>query len=92
MVAGDTASDNLNQDINDPVFVELGVIGYIIPGLIALWFNRQGVLQTLSALIIASVLVRLVLVVLVPDVLMAYDSDEVSLRTILGEIFAGEEP
>lgn len=92
MVAGDTASDNLNQDINDPVFVELGVIGYIIPGLIALWFNRQGVLQTLSALIIASVLVRLVLVVLVPDVLMAYDSDEVSLRTILNEMFSGEEP
>ena len=92
MVAGDTASDNLNQDINDPVFVELGVIGYIIPGLIALWFNRQGVLQTLSALIIASVLVRLVLVVLVPDVLMAYDSDDVSLRVILSEMFSPEEP
>jgi len=43
---GDTEYDNLNQRISDPVFVELGVIGYIIPGLIALWFNRQGVLPT----------------------------------------------
>jgi poly-gamma-glutamate biosynthesis protein PgsC/CapC len=39
------------------------VIGYIIPGLIALWIDRQGVIETLGALLTASVIVRLVLVV-----------------------------
>jgi len=89
LVQGDTAVDNLNQEIADPVFVELGVIGYIIPGLIALWFNRQGVMPTLSALIIASVLVRLTLVVLVPDLLMAYDSNEISVKVLLAQLFSG---
>jgi poly-gamma-glutamate biosynthesis protein PgsC/CapC len=66
----DTAVDSLNQSYQ-PVFVELGVIGYIIPGLIALWFHRQGVLQTLSALAITSVLVRLTLIVIIPDIMIA---------------------
>jgi poly-gamma-glutamate biosynthesis protein PgsC/CapC len=39
------------------------VIGYIIPGLIALWMDRQGIVQTLSSLTIVTVIVRLVLVV-----------------------------
>jgi gamma-polyglutamate biosynthesis protein CapC len=38
------------------------VVGYIIPGLIALWLDRQGIIETLSALITASVVVRLLLV------------------------------
>lgn len=38
------------------------VIGYIIPGLIALWFDRQGVIQTLSTLAAASVAVRMILI------------------------------
>src|SRR5690625_7059404 len=29
-------------------YFELGVIGYIIPGLIAIWFERQGVVKTLE--------------------------------------------
>lgn len=41
---------------------ELHLIGYIIPGLIAIWLDRQGVVETLSALITASVVVRLLLV------------------------------
>ena len=47
-----------------PIFVDSGVIiiGYIIPGLIALWFDRQGVLETISTLIAASVVVRIVLI------------------------------
>jgi poly-gamma-glutamate biosynthesis protein PgsC/CapC len=40
------------------------VIGFIIPGLIALWFDRQGVVQTCSVLVITSVVVRLALVLL----------------------------
>jgi len=38
-------------------------IGYIIPGLIANWMERQGVFRTLFTMIIAAVLVRLVLMV-----------------------------
>ena len=45
--------------------VELNVIGFIIPGLIALWLDRQGVVETIAALITASVVVRLILVLVV---------------------------
>ena len=39
------------------------VIGYIIPGLIALWMDRQGVVETTCTLLTASVMTRLLLVV-----------------------------
>lgn len=42
---------------------EYAVIGYIIPGLIAIWLDRQGVIETFSSLVTASVVVRLVLIV-----------------------------
>lgn len=38
------------------------VVGYIIPGLIALWMDRQGAVETISSLLTASVVVRLVLI------------------------------
>ena len=40
------------------------VIGFIIPGLIALWMDRQGKLQTLGPLMTSSVMVRLVLILI----------------------------
>jgi poly-gamma-glutamate biosynthesis protein PgsC/CapC len=39
-------------------------IGFIIPGLLAYWMKRQGILQTLAAMAVASVLVRLALIAL----------------------------
>jgi poly-gamma-glutamate biosynthesis protein PgsC/CapC len=45
--------------------VEYQLIGYIIPGLIAIWFDRQGVVETISALLSASVVVRLILILAV---------------------------
>jgi poly-gamma-glutamate biosynthesis protein PgsC/CapC len=42
--------------------IELSMVGYIIPGLIAVWIDRQGTLETFSALITASVIVRLGLI------------------------------
>jgi len=42
--------------------VDLAVIGYIIPGLIAIWMDRQGIVETFSSLLTASVVVRLVLI------------------------------
>jgi len=38
-------------------------IGYIVPGLIANWFERQGFLKTLFTMTVAAVLVRLILIV-----------------------------
>ncbi len=38
-------------------------IGYIIPGLIAYWMLRQGIVETLCTMIMAALIVRLALVV-----------------------------
>jgi len=46
-------------------FDDAAVIGFIIPGLIALWMDRQGVMQTFGSLIIVSVIVRLTLILTV---------------------------
>lgn len=43
--------------------LSLQAVGFIIPGLIALWMERQGVWKTLSTMLIAAVLVRLILIV-----------------------------
>ena len=40
------------------------VIGYIIPGLIAIWMERQGIVETISTLLTAAVVIRLVLILL----------------------------
>lgn len=40
---------------------DFSVIGYVIPGLIAIWMDRQGVWETLAALITSAVVVRLTL-------------------------------
>jgi gamma-polyglutamate biosynthesis protein CapC len=43
--------------------LQMQSIGYIVPGLIANWFERQGFMKTLSTMMIAAVLVRLILMV-----------------------------
>jgi poly-gamma-glutamate biosynthesis protein PgsC/CapC len=49
-------------------FTEGAVIGFIIPGLIAIWYQRQGVLETTLSLLTAAIIVRMVLVVMLGDV------------------------
>jgi hypothetical protein len=44
--------------------IDLSIIGYIIPGLIAIWIDRQGLIESLTALLIASVIVRLILILI----------------------------
>ena len=44
--------------------MQLYSIGYIIPGLIANWFERQGFVKTLTVMFIASVLVRITLIII----------------------------
>lgn len=41
------------------------VIGFIIPGLIAIWLDRQGPVETIASLVTASIVVRLILVIAV---------------------------
>jgi gamma-polyglutamate biosynthesis protein CapC len=52
-------------NVSGPGGEEIHLIGYIIPGLIAIWLDRQGLIETLAALLIASVVVRLILVAVV---------------------------
>jgi poly-gamma-glutamate biosynthesis protein PgsC/CapC len=40
------------------------VVGYIIPGLVAIWLDRQGVVETLSAATTAAIVVRLLLILI----------------------------
>ena len=42
-------------------------VGLIIPGLLALWWSRQGLLETASALVCASALTRLILIAITGD-------------------------
>jgi poly-gamma-glutamate biosynthesis protein PgsC/CapC len=41
---------------------DFSIIGYIIPGLIGIWIDRQGLIETISTLLTAAVVVRLLLI------------------------------
>lgn len=45
----------------------LSVVGFIIPGLIAIWLDRQGIVETVAALVTASIVVRLILILVVGE-------------------------
>ena len=42
-------------------WMELEYIGYIIPGLIASWMDRQGILRTTSVILIVASIVNLIM-------------------------------
>ena len=44
--------------------LDISTIGFVIPGLIAYWMGRQGVVQTISTLLVAGVLARLIITVI----------------------------
>ena len=54
--------------------LEAGVIGYIVPGLIAIWLDRQGIGPTLAALLTSAVVVRLILILAVPEDLLWFEA------------------
>ena len=54
----------LSQDIGS-----VAVIGNIIPGLIANWMDRQGIVRTLSVVLLTSVMVKLCVMILFGGVL-----------------------
>ncbi len=43
---------------------QISVIGYIIPGLVAIWMDRQGIIETLTTLASAAVVVRLIMMLI----------------------------
>jgi|GEM_PF-22101 len=43
--------------------IELQTIGLIIPGLIANWMEKQGVVKTITTMIVAAVFIRLILMI-----------------------------
>ena len=45
--------------------IELNYIGFIIPGLIASWMDRQGIVRTISAILIVSSIVHLFLILII---------------------------
>ncbi len=44
--------------------LDVGVIGYVIPGLLAYWMSRQGVVETVTVMLVAAVLTRLAVTVI----------------------------
>ena len=44
--------------------VQLEAVGWVVPGLIAHWFGKQGVFKTISVLFITSVIVRLIVILI----------------------------
>jgi len=50
---------------------EISVVGYIIPGLIGIWIDRQGLVETISVLLTAAVVVRLMLILIYGTELLA---------------------
>ncbi|MBK6347693.1 MAG: poly-gamma-glutamate biosynthesis protein PgsC [Bacteroidales bacterium] len=42
--------------------VELQAVGWVIPGLLAHWFAKQGIFKTISVLFVSSVMVRFLII------------------------------
>ena len=62
------SENNLLSDLTQMDFV---VIGNIIPGLIANWMDRQGVVRTISVVILTAVMVKLAVIILFGGVIFA---------------------
>jgi len=50
--------------------IELQAVGWVIPGLLAHWFAKQGIFKTISVLFVSSVLVRLILILVFAGALL----------------------
>ncbi len=53
--------------VTDQIGFSLTAFGYIIPGLISLWFDRQGIAQTLSIIVINMIVIHLILLLFNPS-------------------------
>jgi poly-gamma-glutamate biosynthesis protein PgsC/CapC len=71
-----TSTDALAVATAGRDMLEAGVIGYIVPGLIAIWLDRQGILPTFAALVTSAVVVRLLLILAVPQELQWFEASQ----------------
>ncbi len=46
------------------IAIDIETVGFVIPGLIAYWIARQGIIPTLAAMIIVSSLVRFIIIII----------------------------
>ena len=53
----------IELDENEP-YVEIYSIGFIIPGMIANWMSRQGVIRTVTIIFITAPIVQLIIIML----------------------------
>lgn len=60
-----SAGAQLLWPVFDPPYVEWAGLGYVVPGLVAYQFDRQGVLPTLAMIAIAAPIVRLIVILVV---------------------------
>ena len=51
-------------DLTSTGTVQLQAVGWVVPGLIAHWFGKQGIFKTLCVLFIAAVIVRLLVIII----------------------------
>jgi len=63
LVTGDWGRLTMPDFLRTPEYISFESVGYIIPGLIAYWMERQGALQTLMSMFMAAAIVRLILIV-----------------------------
>lgn len=54
----------LSKRILSPLNISMESIGYIIPGLIAMWMGRQGIIQTIILMLIGAIIVWMILIIL----------------------------
>ncbi len=43
---------------------DITTVGFVVPGLLAYWMERQGILETISTMLIAAIIVRFILIIL----------------------------
>ncbi len=50
--------------------LDLATIGFVIPGLIAYWMSRQGVIETITTMVVAAVLTRFLVTIISGGVIL----------------------
>lgn len=76
------------SSVNDPSALassralELSSIGFIIPGLIATWMDREGTVETVSGLLTSAVITRLILILIVPAAVQRHAVEQPSLLAL----------
>ena len=49
--------------------IDISTIGFVVPGLIAYWIHRQGLIGTITAMAIVSIIVRLIIIIVTGGVI-----------------------